>query len=264
MAWRRLRIALAQIAAVDGDLKGNMRLAGDAIRKAARRGADLVCLPEAADFGWLHQNARAGAFPVPGKYTDYLAKLAAKHKIWICGGCLERDGERVYNAAVLIDREGEIVLKHRKIKTLPKLTRKLDDAGPPDGVKTAATEFGRIGLTICADNFDLKIPRRAAEQGAWLLVAPHGFAAPVKEMKKNAEEFRRHIRKVARGTGLWVAAANAVLGRVKGGAWKGWMHCGCSTVVRPDGAALPVARFKQPDLVVIDVPEEGEECSERP
>jgi N-carbamoylputrescine amidase len=182
--------------------------------------------------------------------------LAAKHRVWICGGCLERDGERVYNSAVLIDRGGNIVLKHRKIKTLPKLTRRLYDAGPLDSVKTVDSEFGRVGLTICADNFDMKIPRRAAELGAWLLIAPHGFAAPVKEMKKNAEEFQRHIRKVARGTGMWIAATNAVLGRVKGGAWKGWMHCGCSTVTRPDGTAAAAGLFKQADLIVCDIPEE--------
>jgi N-carbamoylputrescine amidase len=257
MAVPRLRIALAQIAAVEGDLAGNLRLAGDAIRKAVRRGADLVCLPEAADLGWLHQEARADAGTIPGKYTDRLAGLASKHRVWICGGCLERDGERVYNSAVLIGPEGAIVLKHRKIKTLPKLTRRLYDAGPPGGVQVAETGFGRVGLTICADNFDLKIPRRAAESGAWLLLAPHGFAAPVKEMRNNAGEFLRHLRRVARGTGMWVAAANAVLGRVKGGAWKGWMHCGCSAVMRPDGTALATGLFKQADLVICDIPPDG-------
>ena len=36
------------------------------------------------------------------------------------------------------------------------------------------TEFGRIGLTVCADNFDPVVPRRVAELGAWLLITPHG------------------------------------------------------------------------------------------
>jgi N-carbamoylputrescine amidase len=174
--------------------------------------------------------------------------------MWVCGGCLERDGARVYNSAVLMDREGKIVLKHRKIRTLPELTAHLYDAGTNDKPLTVETEFGRVGLTICADNFDLAIPKRAAAEGAWLLLAPHGFAAEVPRMEKNAEEFQAHIRKVAAKTGMWVVGTNVALARVKGGAWKDQMHCGCSTVARPDGSAAVVGPFKQAALVECEIP----------
>ncbi len=230
-----------------------MSLAEEAAAAASRRHADILCLPEAADYGWLHQQARRDALPIPGKYTDFLAGLAMRHSMWVCAGCLEKDGGRVYNAAVIIDREGRIVLRHRKISTLPELTAHLYDAGPTEEIRTVDTEFGRIGLTICADNFDPAVPQRVADLGAWLLIAPHGFAAPIAEMEANARKFQSHICGIATATGMWVVGTNVVLALVAGGAWEGQMHCGCSTVARPDGSAAATGRFKEPDLIVTDL-----------
>lgn len=249
-----LRVGLAQLPIEDGQLEHNMRLAEVAARDAAHEKVDLLNLPEAADWGWLHQQARRDALPVPGKYTDILSQLAQRHEIWISAGCLERDGEKVYNSAVLLDRAGRIVLKHRKIDTLPWLTRHLYDAGSPEHIGVVDTEFGRIGLTVCADNFNLEHPQRVADLGAWLLLAPHGFAAEPGRLEENSREYQAHICRVAGHTGLWVVGTDAVRGTVQGGAWKGWSHSGCSTVARPDGTAAVVARFNEPDLVILELP----------
>jgi N-carbamoylputrescine amidase len=211
---RGLRVALAQIPVEDGNLEHNMRLAEDAAEAAARQKADLLNLPEAADWGWLYQQARRDALTIPGKYTDFLAGLAKRYQMWISAGCLEKDGDKTYNSAVIIDRAGHIVLKHRKIDTLPWLTKDLYDQGRAEDIKTLDTEFGRIGLTICADNFNLKNPQRVADQGAWLLIAPHGFAAEPDKLEQNSKDYQKHIGNVARHTGLWVIGTDAVLGTV--------------------------------------------------
>jgi predicted amidohydrolase len=251
-----LRVALAQIPVEDGNLEHNMRLAEEAARQAASQKADLLNLPEAADWGWLYQQARRDALPIPGKYTDFLAGLAKQHRMWVSAGCLERDGEKVYNSAVILNRAGHIVLKHRKINTLEQLTKHLYDQGRAEDIKTIDTEFGRIGLTICADNFNLKIPQRVADLGAWLLIAPHGFAAEPEKLEQNSKDYQKHIGKVAAKTGLWVIGADAVLGTVQGGQWKGRLHSGCSMLARPDGTAAIVAKFREPDLVIFDIPAE--------
>jgi N-carbamoylputrescine amidase len=251
-----LRVALAQLPIEDGNLEQNMRLAEEAARKAAEQKADFLNLPEAADWGWLYQQARRDALPIPGKYTDFLAGLAKKHNMWVSAGCLEKDGDKVYNSAVIIDRTGKIVLKHRKISTLPELTKELYDRGRAEDIKAVDTEFGRIGLTICADNFNRKNPQRVADQGGWLLIAPHGFAEEESKLEQNSQEYQKHIRKVASATKLWVVGTDAVLGTIQGGAWKGRLHSGCSIVARPDGTAAIVAKFKQPDLIVYDIPPE--------
>jgi predicted amidohydrolase len=252
-----MRVCLAQIPIEDGDLVTNMALAEEAAAQAGHLQVDLLNLPEASDWGWLHQQARQDALPVPGKYTDFLGDLARRHRIWISAGCLERVGAKVYNSAVLLNRDGRLVLKHRKIDTLPWLTGHLYDAGSPADIKVVDTEFGRVGLTICADNFNLTHPQRVADLGAWLLIAPHGFAAEPNRSETNSREYHAHVENVARQTGLWVIGTNAVEGTVRGGAWKGWVHCGCSMVARPDGSRAVVGRFKEPDLVVFEIPSSG-------
>jgi predicted amidohydrolase len=179
--------------------------------------------------------------------------------MWISAGCLEKDGARVFNAAVIIDRAGRIALKHRKINTLLRLTRHLYDQGRPEDIRALDCEFGRIGLTICADNFRIAYLQRVARQGAWLLITPHGFAEEPLKLRQNAKKFQDHIANIAAKTGLWVAGTDAVLGAVKGGAWKGRLHSGCSMISRPDGTPAIVAKFKEADLVVFDIPAEGME-----
>src|SRR5512133_3700506 len=71
-----LRVALAQIPVEAGKLDINMSLAEAAAARAADQKVDLFNLPEAADWGWLHQEARRDAFPIPGKYSDFLCELA--------------------------------------------------------------------------------------------------------------------------------------------------------------------------------------------
>ena len=223
-----LRVGLAQLPIEDGDSDRNMRLAEEAAGEAARQRVDFLNLPEAADWGWLYQMARRDAFSIPGKYTDFLAGLATRYRMWVSAGCLERDGDKVYNSAVIIDRSGTIQLKHRKIDTLPWLTKELYDCGSPEDIRTIDTEFGRLGLTVCADNFNLKNPQQVADQGGWLLIAPHGFAEEESRLELNSKSYQDHIRNVAGTTGLWVVGTDAVLGTVQGvleGSAPLWLLC---------------------------------------
>ncbi|MGQ9455650.1 MAG: carbon-nitrogen hydrolase family protein [Armatimonadota bacterium] len=249
-----LRVAMCQFEIVDGNIAENMRRAEEYIRKAARNYAKLICLPEAADWGWLYEHARRDAFPIPGAYTDMLSRLAKELKVYICGGCLERDGDKTYNSAVLIDTQGNVVLKHRKINTLAFLTKDLYDAGRKEDLGTVDTESGRMGITICADNFDLNIPQKVADQGAWLLIAPHGFAAEKEKLRRNAEEFQQHIRRIAKHTKMWVIGTNTCRGPIAAGEWKGRPHSGCSTIARPDGSVAAVAKFNSPEIVISNIP----------
>lgn len=253
-----VRIAMAQMDIIDGNLKENMKRAEDMIREAAKWNADMVCLPEAADFGWLYQQARRYASPIPGRYTEFLSALAKELNIWISAGCLEKYGDKTYNAAVIIDRTGNIVLKHRKIKTLSSLTSQLYDRGNTEDIKAVETEFGRIGLTICADNFDIENPEKVAESGAWLLITPHGFAARPNDLANNAVEYMNHIKGLASGTNLWVVGTNACLSRIADGEWEGYQHSGCSTIADPNGKVVAIGKFNATDLILYDIPPEDD------
>lgn len=249
----RLRVAVVQMDVVDGNIMANMNSAEKSIREAAVMNADLVCLPEAVDFGWLYQGARRDACTIPGKYSDFICRLASELNVWIAVGCLEKEGEKTFNTAILVDRTGRIVLKHRKINTLPDLTSHLYDPGEAGNIKVVDTEFGIVGITICADNFNIENSKRVAELGAWLLITPHGYAARVNDVPDNAVRYLNHIRNIAKQTGLWVVGPNTCMSRVEGGEWKGWLHSGCSAIANPDGKVMVFGKFREPDLIIYDI-----------
>jgi predicted amidohydrolase len=110
-----MRVAVCQMRSGE-DVGANVAEAERLLGEAAEGGADLAVLPEV--FPYLGPSSRRAelAEPVPGPVTDRLAAVAASRAMWVLGGSvLERDGDRVYNAAPLFDRAGELVVRYRKI-----------------------------------------------------------------------------------------------------------------------------------------------------
>ena len=90
------------------------------VSEAAAEGADIIVFPETIDAGWTHHSAFELAEPVPdGSTFEYLADLAQDNAIYLCAGITERDGDSIHNTAVLINRNGNLIAKHRKAKVLP-------------------------------------------------------------------------------------------------------------------------------------------------
>jgi predicted amidohydrolase len=107
---------------------------------------------------------------VPGPSTEVLAGVARRRRVNVAFGLLEREGDRLYNAAVLLDRSGAIAGKYRKVQ-LP-----LQDASagvtPGDSVPVFDLDFGRVALLICQDAAFPEPAREATLQGAELLLVP--------------------------------------------------------------------------------------------
>ncbi len=118
------------------------------------RDIDLVIFGEMI-LGWYDpygdpEYHRAISEPIPGKTTRALATLAQKHRIYICFGISELDGENIHNAQVLLNPQGEIQAVHRKSNLKPGES----DAGYQPGVdRVTATEIMGIktGIVICSD-----------------------------------------------------------------------------------------------------------------
>jgi predicted amidohydrolase len=176
-----VRVALCQTNCGE-DVTANERQVFGLLEEAAAAGVDLVALPEVWPCQGSAPEMRAAAEPLDGPRVARLADVARAHRIWVHGGSvLERDGDRVFNTSVLLDRDGELVAAYRKIH--------LFDADPPgavpsressvfaagDQVVTAETEFGRVGLSIC---YDLRFPelyRELVVLGATVLFVPAAF-----------------------------------------------------------------------------------------
>ena len=234
---RSFTLALCQMKVLGGDRSANLAHAGEMIAEAAAGGAQFILLPEAMDLGWTDPSALTGAEPVPGgKTCRFLSDMALKYHLYICSGLIEKDGDKVYNSAVIIDPRGELILLHRKINEL--------DIGHPyyalgDRLNVCHTEFGTMGLLICADanTEGFVLTRSLAFMGADVILSPSSWAVvadhdnlkdPYGGMWKDA------YKPVAADFRVWIASCSNV-GWMTGGPWEGWKGIGCSMVIGPGG-----------------------------
>jgi predicted amidohydrolase len=142
----------------------------DMLDLAAEQHPDVVCLPEAINLVGTGLSYVEAAEPIPGPSTKALGELAKKHRFYVVAGVLERDGICVYNTAVLIDRNGELVGKYHKVY----LPREEVEGGatPGDSYPIFTTDFGKVGLMICYDLQYVDPARALASQGAEVILLP--------------------------------------------------------------------------------------------
>ncbi len=140
------------------------------IAKAAEKKADIVCLPEGVTIVGTDLDYVSASEPVPGPTTNFLGNVARKYHLYIVAGILERKGDVVYNTSVLIDRDGRLAGKYRKLS----LPREEIDGGvtPGDSLPVFDTDFGRIGMMICWDVTFPETARTLAQKGAEVILMP--------------------------------------------------------------------------------------------
>lgn len=233
-----VRLAMAQMRVDGGAKTANLARAADRIAAAAAGGADIVLLPEVLDLGWTHGSARTLAAEVPdGDACRTLADAARAGGVYVCAGLVERDGERVYNSAVLLGPGGDLLLRHRKLNELD-IAHDCYDQGDRLGV--CHTPLGTLGVLICADAFADRycLSRALGYMGADIILSPSAWAVPPEydnDARPYGAEWRDAYRAVARDFSLWFAGVSNV-GTVDDGPWRGWSCIGCSLLVGPDGA----------------------------
>ena len=148
------RLALAQMLVEGGRREANLDRAVERIETAAAAGAQVVLLPETLTLGWMHPSALTDAEEIPyGPSCAKLREAATRNRVYVCAGLVERDGDQVFNSAVFIAPNGELVLHHRKLNEL-EIGQGCYAQGDRLGV--ARTPLGTIGVMICADAFACK------------------------------------------------------------------------------------------------------------
>jgi predicted amidohydrolase len=250
------RVGMAQILVEGGRPEANLGRAVARIHEAAERGCRLVVLPECMDLGWTDPSARTIAQPIPGAHSDRLAQAARNNGIFVAAGLVERLGEKLFNAAVLIDPGGEVLLVHRKINELD-LAHDLYSIGDRLGV--AHTPLGTLGVNICADNFSdsLAVGHVLARMGAQVLLSPSAWAVDADHdntATPYGDLWRTSYRELCRLYDLYVIGVSNV-GRLSSGPWKGRKVIGCSLAVGPGGEILAEGPYGETAeaLVVVEI-----------
>jgi len=233
-------MALIQMSVAGGSKSRNLEHAQEMIAEAAAHGSRLIVLPETMDLGWTHPSSKTEAEPIPnGEPYRQLAQAASSHKVYICAGLTEYSGDQVFNSAVIIGKNGELLCVHRKINEL--------DIGHPfyaqgDRLNVVKTDLGTIGLMICADAFakDHVLSRSLCYMGADIILSPSAWAVPSDhDNNKNpyGDTWRNAYMPVAKDFRVWIAGVSNV-GNIEAGPWAGWKCIGCSLVIGPNGEQL--------------------------
>ena len=87
---------------------GNCRLFEPLIQEAAKQKVDLIVLPESLTGYGTGKELVETAEPIPGPSTSYFGELARNTTVY-CGWLDGMDGRLVYNTAVLIGPDGQLV-----------------------------------------------------------------------------------------------------------------------------------------------------------
>lgn len=249
-----IRVAVCQVFCVDSDAEGNLRRIEYAAEEAARQGAAVACFPESSILGWINPEAHKLAEPIPGPITERLGELARRHKLMICIGMDEKDGDKLYDSAVLIGSDGKILAKHRKINNLSE-ARLMEPAytdGEPENISVVETPVGRVGLLICADTFVGDFLDRMADKRPDLLLVPYGWAADKHQWPKHGKELEKVVCRAAKQVGCPVVGTDCV-GMITHGPWTGKTYGGQSVVADREGKVLGILRDRDAEVRVFEI-----------
>ena len=173
-----VRIAGIVLKWVRGDKEINWRRLEPMVREAAKGGAHIVVTTECFLDGYAIQDKsipleeyRALGEPIPdGKYFQRLANLSGELRIHLVAGMTEAEGELRYNTSVLIGPDGKLLGKYRKHALEHELVRNTPGTNTP----SFRTDFGRLGILICADRKHSDLVGRIVADGAEFLLCPSG------------------------------------------------------------------------------------------
>jgi len=173
-----IRVAGIVLKWVRGDREANWRRLEPMVREAAKGGARIVVTTECFLDGYAIQDKsiplaeyRALGEPIPdGKYFQRLAALAGELRIHLVAGMTEADGDLRYNTSVLIGPDGKLLGKYRKHALEHELVRNTPGTNTP----AFKTDFGRLGIMICADRKHSDLVGRIVAEGAEFLLCPSG------------------------------------------------------------------------------------------
>jgi predicted amidohydrolase len=254
---RNYKVAMIQMEVEAGKPDANLARAQARIATAAQHGAMIALLPEVMDLGWTDPSARELAHEIPdGKTCRVLREAAKQNSIYVCAGIVEKDGDKRYNAAVIIDPGGNVILKHRKLNELD-IAHDIYSQG--DGLNVVHTPLGTMGLYICADATASGnvLSEALGYMGADLILSPSAWAVPPdfdNVATPYGDTWRNVYEPVSSRFNLWVISVSNV-GKIEKGPWKDWDCIGSSLVYDADGKEVLQGPFgaKADTILYVDV-----------
>lgn len=253
------------------DVADNMRRLAASVEQLAQDGAQLVVLQELHNSLYFCQTEDVANFdlaePIPGPSTQFYGELAKRLGVVIVTSLFERRSAGLYhNTAVVIERDGTIAGKYRKmhIPDDPVYYEKFYFTPGDLGFRPIDTSVGRLGVLVCWDQWYPEAARLMALQGAEILIYPTAIGYEPSDVEEEQQRQRTAWTTVMRGhavaNGLPVVAVNRVgfepspVGKTEGQACSGGIQFwGSSFVAGPQGELLWQGSDSEEALRLFDI-----------
>lgn len=165
--YKTIKAAAVQIAPILDDRQATTEKVCDYIEEAGKNGAQIIVFPETfipnyPYFSFITPPMLAGkdhlklyeqAVEVPSSVTVQVAEMAKKYGIVVVLGINEKDHGTLYNAQLIFDADGKMVLKRRKI-TPTYHERMIWGQGDGSGLHAVDTAVGRVGALACWEHYN--------------------------------------------------------------------------------------------------------------
>ncbi len=201
------------------DMDGNLQNAIEAVERAARKGAKIICLPELYRTIYFPQypkrDFRKFAEEIPGESTRAFAAIAKRYKAVVIVPVYEKRGGRYLNSAAVIDHTGKLLPVYEKIHIPhdPLFYEKHYFEGGKAGYRIYRTKYATFAVLICYDQWFPEAARMAALGGAEIIFYPTAIGYPVSG-KPAGEDWHDAWETVMRGhaiaNGIHVVGVNRV------------------------------------------------------
>lgn len=260
---RKFTLGLLQMM-LGRDVNANLKKSLSFIEKAARQGAEVVCLPELFRSQYFCQTEDIKNFElaetIPGPSTQAISKAAKKNKVVVIVPVFEKRAMGVYhNSAAVVDSNGEIAGIYRKmhIPDDPAFYEKFYFTPGDLGFRSFRTQYGDIGTLICWDQWYPEAARLTALRGASVLFYPTAIGWHPHEKAEHGiaqfESWQTVQRGHAIANGVYVAAVNRVgLEKLHEGS-AGIEFWGQSFVVEPQGKIIAQASADNEEILMAEI-----------
>lgn len=247
------------------DTKDNMLRLGEGITDLAKRGAKLIVLQELHNTLYFCQTEDVDLFdlaePIPGPSTTFYCELAKKLGVVIVASLFEKRAPGLYhNTAIVIESNGEIVGKYRKmhIPDDPAYYEKFYFTPGDLGFHPIQTSVGKLGVLVCWDQWYPEAARLMAMQGAEMLIYPTAIGYADNDTPEEQQRQRMAWQTVMRGhavaNGLPVIAVNRVgFEPDPSGQTAGIQFWGTSFVAGPQGEIVYEASTDDEENIVVEM-----------
>lgn len=241
------RIALLQLPAYSiEDAASSLDHTLRRIDDTAAARPDLIVLPEVTYPAYfIGEHAASTA---PDAAIHVLAGRARRHRAWIAAGLAMRSpAGALVNAAALFNRAGELVGRYDKSFLWHFDARWFT---PGSAYPVFETDFGRVGMLVCADGRLPEIARCLVLGGAQVILDLTAWVTTGRDIDAVTSVQREYMMPArAAENGVWVAAASKF-----GIEAESIVYCGRSCVIDPLGKVIAELGTNEDAALVYDVP----------